>query len=92
MMREQPLEIKIQEDAIKKLSSYDIYPFSVIFTYSGGVDDGLLSITVFSLQDIDRLLEILDYQHQCDKSGYYIVKEYNTIILSGIALINFYTI
>lgn len=88
----QPMEIKIQEDVILKLSSYDIYPFSVIFTYSGGISDGLLSITFFSNSDIDNLLKILNYENQCDKAGYYIIKDYNTLILSGIALINFYTV
>lgn len=87
----QPIEIKTQEDAILKLSSYDIYPFSVIFTYSGGIQEGLLSITFYIDSDIDKLLNILDYKNQCDKTGYFIVKEYNTLILSGIALINFYT-
>ena len=88
----QSIEIKTQEEAIHKLSSYEIYPFSVIFTYSGGISDGLLSITFFFDSDMDSLLDILDYKNQCDKSGYYIVKEYNTLILSGIALLNFYTI
>ena len=87
----QSIEEKIQEETIRKLSSHDLYPFSVICTYSGGISDGLLSITFFSPQDIDRILEILDYQSQCDKSGYFIVNEFNTIILSGLALINFYT-
>ena len=87
----EPIEIKTQEEAIKKLTLLELYPFSVIFTYAGGIGDGLLSITFFSPKDIDRLLEVLDYQNQCDKTGYYIVREYNTIILSGIALINFYT-
>lgn len=87
----QSIEERTQEDAISKLSSYELYPFSVVFTYSGGVSDGLLSITFFSPQDITRLLDILNYKSQCDKSGYFIVEEYNTIILSGIALLNFYT-
>ena len=87
----QPIEIRIQEDVISKLSSYEIYPFSVIFTYSGGISDGLLSMTFFIPTDIDKLLDILDYKSQCDKSGYYIIKEYNTLVLSGLALINFYT-
>lgn len=87
----QSLEVKTQEEAICKLSSYEIYPFSVIFTYSGGIPDGLLSITFFLPTDIDKLLDILDYKSQCDKSGYFIIREYNTLILSGIALINFYT-
>lgn len=88
----QPIEVRTQEEAILKLSSYDIYPFSVVFTYAGGKSDGLLSITFFLDSDLDKLLEVLDYQNQCDKSGYFIVKEYNTIVLSGIALINFYTL
>ena len=87
----QSIEEKTQEEALRKLSSHELYPFSVIFTYSGGIPDGLLSITFFSPQDIDRMLEVLDYQNQCDKSGYFIVREYSTIVLSGIALINFYT-
>lgn len=87
----EPIEIKIQEEAISKLSSYEIYPFLVIFTYSGGISDGLLSMTFFLESDIDKLLNVLDYKNQCDKTGYFIVREYNTIILSGIALINFYT-
>lgn len=87
----QSLEVKTQEEAIRKLSSYEIYPFSVIFTYSGGISDGLLSMTFFLPTDIDKLLDILDYKSQCDKSGYIIIREYNTMILSGIALINFYT-
>ena len=87
----QSLEVKTQEEAIRKLSSYEIYPFSIIFTYSGGISDGLLSMTFFLPTDIDKLLDILDYKSQCDKSGYIIIRDYNTIILSGIALINFYT-
>lgn len=84
-------EIEIQESVIKMLTNSDIYPFSVIFTYSGGIDSGLLSITFFLRSDINKLLDILEYKTQCDKSGYTIFEETNTILLSDMALINLYT-
>jgi hypothetical protein len=84
-------EIEIQESVIKTLTNFEIYPFSVIFTYSGGINSGLLSITFFLKDDIHKLLDLLEYKTQCDKSGYTILEETNTILLSDMALINLYT-
>ena len=76
----------------KFLEDNDIYPFSVTYTYELGLDgSGALAITLYVKSDYDRLLEILDYKSQCDKSGYLVFPENNTIILQGMALANIYT-
>ena len=84
-------EEKFQEDILKKLGEHEIYPFSTIFTYEGGDPGGLLSITFYLEQDLDEVLNLLEYSTQCDKSGYTIFRESNTLILTGIALIQLYT-
>ena len=81
-----PKEIMIQESIIKALEEKDIYASTVIFTYE--IDNGLLSITVYSNSDWEDLLELTGYKNSCDKSGY-ILCEGKTILLKGVALINF---
>lgn len=83
-------EIEIQESVRKRLSDYDISPFSVIFTFQTE-HDGLLAITFYINQDLQEILRILDYKNQCDKSGFLVLEEHNTLILYDLALINFYT-
>ena len=83
-------EIEIQESVIKRLSDYDISPFSVIFTFQTE-HDGLLAITFYINQDLQEVLKILDYKNQCDKSGFLVLEEQNTLLLYDLALINFYT-
>lgn len=86
-----PREIDIQNEIEKKLSSYDINPYSTICSFA--VDTGgILSITFYLNSDLMEFLDILDYKNQCDKSGYLILNDNNTIILSGLGLINLYTI
>lgn len=84
-------EKEFQEKVIEKLLEHNISPFSVIFTYSGGDEDGILSITFYISEELDEVLDLLDYKTQCDKSGYAIMRESNTLLLSGVALINLYT-
>lgn len=85
-----PKEITIQENIYKRLVDLELYPYSVIFTYAIG-NNGLLSVSFYRIEQLNELLEKLDYKSQCDKTGYIIVEESATIILSGIALIKFYT-
>lgn len=85
-------ESQIQNSVIEKLKSMNIFPASVIFTYAGGYDDGMLGITLYLEEDLDEFLDLLEYKTQCDKSGYWINKETNTVILTGLALINLYTL
>lgn len=85
-----PREIRIQEDVIKKLSSYNLFPYSVICTFQTD-HNGLIAITFFVNLDLKELLNIIDYKNQCDTSGYLVIEETNTIILYDLALINFYT-
>ena len=85
-------EERFQEAVIRFLGEHDIYPFSVTYTYEVGPDGvGLLSITMYVKADYDNLLDLLDYKSQCDKSGYIVFPDTNTIILQGIALANLYT-
>lgn len=84
-------EIEIQEAVIKKLTEHGISPFSVIFTYeSSNVEGGLLSITVYLESELDELLDIIEYRSQCDKTGFTLLPETNTLIVTGMALINLY--
>lgn len=85
-----PREIRIQEDIVDKLDKYDIHPFSVICSFSIG--EGIISITFYLKQDLTEFLDLLNYKSQCDKTGYLVLEDNNTVILSGLALINLYTL
>jgi hypothetical protein len=84
-------EIEIQEQIIEKLGERDLYPFSVVFSFESPDGGGILSITFHFEQDLTKLLDILKYKSQCDKSGWLIMDKNNTIILTGLALLNLYT-
>lgn len=85
-----PREVEIQDEIEKRLSSYDINPYSIICSFA--FDSGIVSITFYLNSDLLEFLDILDYKNQCDKSGYLILEDNNTIILSGLGLINLYTL
>lgn len=81
-------ELYIQDKITNKLNKeFDIFPFSVFFTYCKD-PDGLLSITFFYNSDLKEFLEKINYKAQCDQSGYLIYDETNTVVLVGIALSN----
>lgn len=77
-------EIEIQESVRKYLEDREIYPFSVIFTNEF---NGILSITLYTIDDLNEILDTLGYKSMCDKSGFTIEK--NTLLLSGMALMSF---
>ena len=80
-------ELEIQDLITEKLLKRDIYPFSAIFSYLAKKDYlGLLSITFYVPQQIYQVLDLLDYKYECDKSGYLIFDETNTLMFSGLAL------
>ena len=81
--------IKLQDSIRNKLEEFDIFPFSVITTLVTG--QGLCSITLMNKFQLKDFLKLLDYDIQCDKSGYLIIEDTNTIILSGIALVRLYS-
>ena len=83
-------EKEIQEKVINFLNKINIMPFSVIFTY-GLEDGGTLSITFWIKDEIDELLEKINYRSICDKNGYMILEENNTVLISGFALMDFYS-
>ena len=82
-------ELELQNRIINRLIELDLYPYSVIFTFA--IDnDGILSITFFTENQLDTFLELLEYNIMCDKSGVTILKDNFTILLSGTALVKFY--
>lgn len=78
-------EKRVQEVVIDKLESYEIYPFSVTYTSES---NGIMSMTFFIRDDLEEVLEMLGYKRKCDKSGYEIIPETNTLILTGFAIID----
>ena len=60
-----PREIEIQDEIEKRLSSYDINPYSIICSFA--FDSGIVSITFYLNSDLLEFLDILDYKNQCDK-------------------------
>ena len=80
-------EIEIQDLVTNKLVEREIFPYSVIFSYLGGESSGILSITTFFPQQIQTILNILDYKYECDKSGYFIFEKTNTLLFSGSAFL-----
>lgn len=86
-----PRELEIQEEVIRNLGRYELYPFSVICSFAGSLGDGIIAITFYMKKDLEDFLRIIDYDNQCDKSGYCVIKDNNTIILGGLGLMNFYT-
>lgn len=88
-MRKQPREIEIQERVTNFLTDHNIYPFSVTISYS--IDSGILGITFYFTQDLNDFLGIMGYEYLCDKSGYTILENTNTVLISGLPLVKLYT-
>lgn len=76
---------RTQEQVMKWLEGHEIYPMSVTWTYEFG---GLLAITFWVASDLHECLEILGYQRKCDKSGYDIFEQTNTLNISGMGLVD----
>ena len=83
-------EEKIHQIIEEGLEKHSLNPESVVFTFCIG--EGVLAITFYIHEDLKELLELLSWSSQCDKRGYLILNDTNTIILSGIALINLYSV
>lgn len=77
--------VDIEEYIKQKLESLDICPFSIVST--SAFSSHLVAITLYTSLDLEELLDKLDYKYQCDKSGFCIIKETNTIIFTGNALV-----
>ena len=83
-------ELRIENSIYKWLESFNIFPFSVFFTFC--TREGLLSITFFLSQDLSEFLDKIGYKKLVDKSGINVIEDTNTVLLSGTALTKFYTL
>ena len=81
-------EIEIQKEIESLLLESDISPFSVTFTYLSG-NGSLLAMTFYLPQDLDEILDLIDYQYESDKSDFIVLRDTNTLILVGIGLSKF---
>ena len=79
-------EEKIEDQVRKILERREIYPFNITYTFE--LSGGLLSVTVYEEADLEDLLGALSYYSQCDKSGYLVIPETCTVIMTGMALLN----
>lgn len=86
----QQKEKGIQENVIKFLDISGLSPFSVTFTYCFE-DGGTLALTFWMKEEVEEFLEKIGFKSICDKSGYLILGDNNTVIISGFALIDFYS-
>lgn len=75
-----PKEIEVQEWIQSKLIEREIYPLTVFYTRK---DCGTLGLSFYSNYDLDEILEVIDYKSLCDKSGYIVIPEYNTLIITN---------
>jgi hypothetical protein len=79
-----PREIEIERYISDVLSeTYDISPFSVIYTECKGIS--IISITLFGQDDLKELLDLLGYKRLCDKTGFNVFRDKNTVILTQMA-------
>lgn len=84
-------EERVQNHIRERLELLDIYPHSIIFTTCcSELEMPVLSITFFTLSDLDQLLKALDYDKLCDKSDFTVFRETNTLILKGTTVVYLY--
>lgn len=79
-------ELTNQEIVYNHLESKEIYPTSVIFTHEYG---GVLSISFLLDENLDEFLEVIKYKYKCDKTGYEILRDTKTILITGTAIIDY---
>ncbi len=84
-----PREIQFQSNVTSMLERNNLSPFSVVSTF---INDGFVAVTFYIEHDLKEFLELLDYKNQCDKSGFLVIGESNTVILSGMGLLTLYTL
>lgn len=82
-------EEEIQNKVMEFLKGLEIPPFSVIFTHVLG--KGILSITFWYSFEIKEFLDKIDYRSLCDKTGFQVLWETNTVLISDLALLRLFT-
>lgn len=78
-------EEKIQQSIRDYLDARELYSYQITYTHEFG-GGGLLAITFYPGDYLEKFLGFIDYKSKCDKKGYYVLSKTDTVILSGIAL------
>lgn len=82
-----PKEIEVQEWIQSRLIQRDIYPLTVFYTYLGG-SGGTLGLSFYTKFDLEEVLEVLEYSCLCDKTGFLVIPQTNTLIVTGQAILH----
>ena len=86
-----PREIEIENYIKDSLAEkFEIFCFSVLYTECYG--SPRISVTLFGREDLIELLDILKYKSRCDKTGYTIFYDKNTIVFYHQAKDHFFNI
>lgn len=68
-----------------------IITFSVYLTLEvPPYNQGLCSISFYDREQLQELLDLLEYNVQCNKNDFIILDDYNTLLLTGLALVKLY--
>lgn len=89
-----PRQIELQESITSALVSRNICPLNVFYTNisSPGEMNGTLGLTFFTWLDLEEVLDLIDYNSLCDKSGVLVFKDTNSLILtSGDSILNLWS-
>ena len=65
--------------------SKNIFQFSILYSK----DHQFIKIYVYIRDDIKELLDLTNYKNMCDNSGVLVFNETNTILFTGVSLIDF---
>jgi len=76
------------ESEIKQyLKENNIIPFSVTYTkILGDLNTGLLCISFYNKEDYSKFLELINYEHKCDKRGIILFSKSYTTFITGLQL------
>lgn len=76
------------ENLIKeRLASLDLDAYSVFYTTA--INGGMLSITFHMNEILKLFLKEIDFDSRCDKSGFEIYEDTNTVVMNKGALTDF---
>lgn len=82
-------ELQIQSAIESKLISLEIFPLNVFYSYTSWSDEinGTLGISFSNEFNLEQFLELMEYKSLCDKSGFVVIPESNSVLITNGATI-----